>query len=123
MLFKIIYKKIHHIQIKIFTTQMCITTGTFTSNIPSSRLNRVTSRVPPPTSYIIIFFSFSLCLSNPYAIAAAVGSLIIRSTFNPQIAPASFVLTLRVIKISRNGDYCILCFLFQIRFRNIFHFF
>ena len=30
-------------------------------------------------------------LSRPYAIAAAVGSLIMRSTSRPQIAPASFV--------------------------------
>jgi len=30
-------------------------------------------------------------LSKPYAIAAAVGSLMILSTFNPAIDPASFV--------------------------------
>jgi len=38
-----------------------------------------------------MFFSVSKCLSNPYAIAAAVGSLIILKTFKPEITPASFV--------------------------------
>ncbi len=48
-----------------------------------------TSKVPPPKSYTMIFCSTSL--SNPYANAAAVGSLIIRFTSNPAILPASFV--------------------------------
>ena len=38
-----------------------------------------------------MFFSLSKSLSNPYAIAAAVGSFIILNTFNPAIVPASFV--------------------------------
>ena len=37
------------------------------------------------------FSVFSEILSNPYAIAAAVGSLIILNTFKPEIIPASFV--------------------------------
>ena len=54
-------------------------------------VRRDTSRVPPPKSYINTFFSPSLFLSRPYAIAPAVGSLIIRRTLSPEIAPASFV--------------------------------
>ena len=63
----------------------------FTSKIPSSIVSRDTSNVPPPKSKIKIFCSPFFFLSNPYAIAAAVGSLIIRNTSRPAIAPASFV--------------------------------
>jgi len=63
-----------------------------TSKIPLSIVRMDTSKVPPPKSKIKTFFSpFSVYLSRPYAIAAAVGSLIILSTFNPAIIPASFV--------------------------------
>lgn len=62
-----------------------------TSKIPSSIVNRETSNVPPPRSKIKTFFSPCPFLSNPYAIAAAVGSLIILKTFKPAITPASFV--------------------------------
>ena len=61
-----------------------------TSNTPSPKSIIVTSRVPPPRSKTIIFWSFS-DLSRPYASAAAVGSLIILTTSSPAIAPASFV--------------------------------
>ena len=54
-------------------------------------VKRETSKVPPPKSNIKTFCSDFLLVSNPYAIAAAVGSLIIRKTFNPAIAPASLV--------------------------------
>ena len=37
------------------------------------------------------FSLLSFVCSSPYAIAAAVGSLIILNTFSPAIAPASFV--------------------------------
>ena len=47
------------------------------------------SKVPPPKSYTAI--NLSSFLSNPYARAAAVGSLIILYTSNPAILPASFV--------------------------------
>ena len=50
----------------------------------------VTSRVPPPKSKTNIFIS-SLDLSIPNANEAAVGSLIILTTSNPAIVPASFV--------------------------------
>lgn len=62
-----------------------------TSKIPSSIVNNDTSKVPPPKSKIKTFFSPSPFLSNPYAIAAAVGSLIILKTFNPAMIPASLV--------------------------------
>ncbi|KAF4390148.1 hypothetical protein G4B88_005066 [Cannabis sativa] len=64
-----------------------------TSKIPSSIVKIETSKVPPPRSKIRTFCSPTLeaFLSNPYAIAAAVGSLMILNTFNPEIAPASFV--------------------------------
>ena len=49
--------------------------------------------MPPPQSKIRTFFSPASLprRSRPYARAAAVGSLIMRSTFSPAIAPASFV--------------------------------
>jgi len=52
-----------------------------------------TSKVPPPRSKTKIFClpSPPLLLSRPYAIATAVGSLIIRMTLRPAIAPASMV--------------------------------
>ena len=62
-----------------------------TSKIPSSIVNKEQSNVPPPISKINTFFSPSLFLSNPYAIAAAVGSLIIRRGFSPAIKQASLV--------------------------------
>ena len=61
-----------------------------TSKTPLSILRMEISRVPPPKSKTAIFCSLS-DLSRPYAIAAAVGSLIIRVTLSPAIVPASFV--------------------------------
>ena len=63
----------------------------FTSNIPSSILSNETSCVPPPQSNISTFLLSELFFCRPYAIAAAVGSLITRRTFRPAITPASFV--------------------------------
>ena len=61
-----------------------------TSNTPLSIVSTVTSKVPPPRSNTRMFFSPSF-LSRPYAMAAAVGSLMIRCTAKPAIVPASFV--------------------------------
>ena len=61
-----------------------------TSNTPLSIVKIETSNVPPPRSNTKIFFS-PYFLSNPYAIAAAVGSFKILTTFNPAIVPASLV--------------------------------
>mmetsp|Transcript_3693 Transcript_3693/g.9155 ORF Transcript_3693/g.9155 Transcript_3693/m.9155 type:complete len:324 (+) Transcript_3693:217-1188(+) len=63
----------------------------WTSNTPPSMVRRVTSKVPPPRSKTSTFFSPSPSLSRPYAIAAAVGSLMMRSTVRPAIWPASLV--------------------------------
>ena len=64
----------------------------FTSKIPPSSVRIDTSCVPPPQSNTKMFFScLSSVLSRPYAIAAAVGSLMILRTSSPAIAPASFV--------------------------------
>lgn len=63
----------------------------FTSNIPSEMFNIEQSKVPPPQSYISMFYSLSVVFYNPYANAAAVGSLIILSISSPAIAPASYV--------------------------------
>jgi len=63
----------------------------FTSKMPSSIVRSETSKVPPPRSKISTLRSDDDCLSRPYAIAAAVGSLMMRSTLRPAIAPASFV--------------------------------
>lgn len=62
-----------------------------TSKTPSSIVNKLTSNVPPPKSKIKTLFSPFPFLSNPYAMAAAVGSFIILKTLSPAIAPASFV--------------------------------
>jgi hypothetical protein len=61
----------------------------FTSKTPcpSSRIEM--SNVPPPRSYTAT--SSSCFLSRPYAKAAAVGSLMMRSTSRPAIFPASLV--------------------------------
>lgn len=61
-----------------------------TSKVPSANSRIETSNVPPPRSNTRTFSSLSV-LSIPNASAAAVGSLIIRSTSNPAILPASFV--------------------------------
>ena len=63
----------------------------FTSKTPSSIVRRETSNVPPPKSKIRTFLSPWFFLSSPYAMAAAVGSLMILRTFNPAMAPASLV--------------------------------
>ena len=60
---------------------------TSTTSSPTSSTD--TSNVPPPKSYTTIFSSFFLL--NPYASAAAVGSLMIRITFSPATSPAAFV--------------------------------
>ena len=49
-----------------------------------------TSKVPPPRSKTRIFFSPDFSF-KPYAIAAAVGSLMMRMTLRPAIVPASLV--------------------------------
>ena len=61
-----------------------------TSNTPSPISSSDTSKVPPPRSKTRTVWSASL-LSRPYASAAAVGSLMIRSTSRPAICPASLV--------------------------------
>jgi len=61
-----------------------------TSKTPLSIVKIETSKVPPPKSNTKMFFSPDF-LSRPYAIAAAVGSFKIRTTFKPAIVPASFV--------------------------------
>mmetsp|Transcript_11053 Transcript_11053/g.47204 ORF Transcript_11053/g.47204 Transcript_11053/m.47204 type:complete len:423 (+) Transcript_11053:547-1815(+) len=60
-----------------------------TSNTPLSMVRMETSKVPPPRSKTRMFFS--PFLSRPYAIAAAVGSLMMRATFKPEMVPASLV--------------------------------
>ena len=60
-----------------------------TSTTPSPTSRMLTSNVPPPrskTSTVSCAF-----LSSPYASAAAVGSLMMRSTSSPAIRPASLV--------------------------------
>mmetsp|Transcript_5673 Transcript_5673/g.20605 ORF Transcript_5673/g.20605 Transcript_5673/m.20605 type:complete len:257 (+) Transcript_5673:2314-3084(+) len=60
-----------------------------TSKTPSPTSRMDTSKVPPPRSKIrIVSFDF---FSKPYARLAAVGSLMMRRTSTPAMAPASFV--------------------------------
>ena len=66
----------------------------FTSNTPSSICRMDTSNVPPPRSKMSTVDAPApepFFLSKPYAIAAAVGSLITRRTLRPAIVPASLV--------------------------------
>ena len=60
-----------------------------TSTTPSPTSSRLTSNVPPPRSKTRTVSCSRL--SRPYASAAAVGSLMIRSTSRPAIRPASLV--------------------------------
>mmetsp|Transcript_7794 Transcript_7794/g.23862 ORF Transcript_7794/g.23862 Transcript_7794/m.23862 type:complete len:253 (-) Transcript_7794:71-829(-) len=60
----------------------------FTSNTPPEISRMDTSNVPPPRSYTATTPSL---FSTPYASAAAVGSLMMRSTSSPAIRPASLV--------------------------------
>mmetsp|Transcript_18136 Transcript_18136/g.45686 ORF Transcript_18136/g.45686 Transcript_18136/m.45686 type:complete len:274 (+) Transcript_18136:1310-2131(+) len=64
-----------------------------TSKMPSSMVSRDTSKVPPPRSKMSTLRSPwpESFLSRPYAMAAAVGSLMMRSTSRPAILPASLV--------------------------------
>mmetsp|Transcript_17589 Transcript_17589/g.57601 ORF Transcript_17589/g.57601 Transcript_17589/m.57601 type:complete len:215 (-) Transcript_17589:548-1192(-) len=62
-----------------------------TSKMPSSMVRSDTSKVPPPRSKMRTLRSADDCLSRPYAMAAAVGSLMMRSTLRPAMAPASLV--------------------------------
>ena len=62
----------------------------FTSKTPSPISRTETSNVPPPRSNTKMVSSCD-DLSRPYARAAAVGSLMMRNTLRPAIAPASFV--------------------------------
>ncbi len=62
----------------------------FTSKTPSPSSSTDTSNVPPPRSKTRMVWS-APSLSRPYASAAAVGSLMMRSTLRPAILPASFV--------------------------------
>ena len=61
-----------------------------TSNTPLPKSRIETSCVPEPQSHTTTFISLS-DLSMPYAIAAAVGSLMIRRHFIPAISAAFFV--------------------------------
>jgi len=61
----------------------------FTSKTPLEISKIEISKVPPPKSYTAIYLPSDL--SDPKAKAAAVGSLIILYTSNPEIFPASFV--------------------------------
>ena len=64
----------------------------FTSNTASSMVSSDTSNVPPPRSKISTLISpLLLTFSSPYEMAAAVGSLMMRSTVMPLILPASCV--------------------------------
>ena len=62
----------------------------FTSKTPSPSSRMETSNVPPPRSKTRIVWSVA-SLSRPYASAAAVGSLMMRTTLRPAILPASLV--------------------------------
>lgn len=63
-------------------------TLSFIQDINTFSLQALHTEEPPPPQRKNKQLTF---LSKPYAIAAAVGSLIIRRTFKPAIVPASFV--------------------------------
>ncbi|CAH1980669.1 unnamed protein product [Acanthoscelides obtectus] len=80
-----------------------------TSNTPLSIVRRDTSKVPPPKSNTKTFFSPSF-LSKPYAMAAAVGSLMIRIT-----------LSLSIIEVSWHSHNSVGNLLPQVRFGSLLH--
>ena len=61
---------------------------------PSPFSQKSSSNLSDISSLESSIHSLSVILSNPYAIAAAVGSLIILIIFKPAIVPASFVAAL-----------------------------
>ena len=63
----------------------------FASKKPESMFSSYTSKVPPPRSQSRMFYS--LFLPRPYVMAAAVGSLMMHSTFRTEISPAWRVAT------------------------------
>ena len=69
---------------------MCISIDK-TLNSDFSNFKIGTSKIPPPKSKTKILLTSSNWLLNPYASPAAVSSLIILTTFNPAISPASLV--------------------------------
>merc|ERR1719472_528590 len=71
-------------------------------------VSRVTSKVPPPRSKTRMFFSPPF-LSMPYAMAAAVGSLMMRCTVMPVIVPASFI-AWRCASLKYAGTVTTACF-------------
>ena len=71
-----------------------------TSKTPSSMVRMETSKVPPPRSKTRMWCSPPR-LSRPYAMAAAVGSLMMRSTVRPAMVPASFVACAHAWRTSR----------------------
>jgi hypothetical protein len=75
-----------------------------TAKTPPVIESNETSNVPPPKSKMRTSFSFFdlvVASSSPYAIAAAVGSLMIRSTSRPAINPASYVVDVDVDDVLR----------------------
>mmetsp|Transcript_41507 Transcript_41507/g.124036 ORF Transcript_41507/g.124036 Transcript_41507/m.124036 type:complete len:450 (+) Transcript_41507:629-1978(+) len=79
-----------------------------TSNTPLSIVRIDTSKVPPPRSNTRMFFSPPF-LSRPYAIAAAVGSLMMRATLRPAMTPASLV-AWRCASLKYAGTVTTACF-------------
>ena len=59
-----------------------------TAKTPSSIVSSETSNDPQPRTKIRMFRSPREPLSSPYAIAAVIGSLMIRMTFRPAISPS-----------------------------------
>jgi hypothetical protein len=83
-----------------------------TSKIPSLMVRMETSKVPPPRSNTRIFFSPvspPALLSRPYAMAAAVGSLMMRTMLRLAIVPASLV-AWRCASLKYAGTVTTACF-------------
>ena len=80
---------IHNPLIKIISSKMIISSRCQYFDNSITNLDHRNVKVPPPRSYTMIFWDTDL--SSPYANAADVGSLMIRSTLNPAIFPAFFV--------------------------------
>jgi hypothetical protein len=87
---KVSTKEVDKTIVNVVISDMRVTGSRLDLEYPSSIGKRDTSKVPPPKSTIKAFFSAPF-LSSPFAIAAAVSSLIMRRMFNPAIERAAFV--------------------------------
>ena len=91
-MFKFLYEVVDEAVVKIFSTKMGNTSASLDfDNIVFNDKDSEGDIVPPPRSKMRTLRSPIPLLSRPYAIAVAVGSLMIRRALIPEIVAVSFV--------------------------------